>query len=156
MYLAATELSLLLPAGPSIGASTAPLTLGETGSIIAEIEAELDGAAAKAGYAVPVSSVATSAYAQMQLWTRLGAGAQVLGIIYPNLGRGGGGAMPLAQTYREAYEAALKMLRKGEIVLVGAGEDTSGAGRELPRSYSTSNPAATVGVEPQIDMDRVF
>jgi len=153
MYLAATELTLLLPAGPSIGASTMPLTLGETGSIIAEISAELDGAAAKAGYAVPVSSTATSAYAQLQHWTRLGAAAQVLGIIYPNLG-GPGGQVTLAKTYQDAYQAALTMLRKGEVSLVGAAGDTSGAGRELPRSYSTSNPAATVGVLPTIDMDR--
>jgi len=153
MYLAASELALLLPAGPSLGASTMPLTLGETGSVIAEISAELDGAAAKAGYAVPISSTATSAFAQLQHWCRLGAGAQVLGIIYPNLG-GPGGQLTLASTYRAAYEQALKMLRKGEVVLVGAGTDTSGEGRELPRSYSTSNPVATVGVLPTIDMDR--
>lgn len=155
MYLAATELSLLLPAGPSIGASTMPLTLGETGSVIAEISAELNGAAAKAGYAVPISSTATAAWAQMQHWTRMGAGAQVLGIIFPNLG-GPGGQTTLAKTYREAYDAALKMLRKGEVVLVGAAEDATGQGRELPRSYSTSNPAATVGVAPAIDMDSIF
>lgn len=152
-YLAATELTLLLPAGPSIGASTKPLTLGETGSIIAEISAELDGAAAKSGYAVPIPSSVEQAWGQMQHWTRMGAGAQVLGIIFPNLG-GPGGQATLAKTYREAYDAALKMLRKGEVVLVGAPEDTTGEGRELPRSYSTSNPMATVGVEPTIDMDR--
>jgi len=155
MYLAATELTLLLPAGPSIGTNTAPLTLGETGSIIAEISAELDGAAAKAGYAVPVSSTATSAFAQMQHWCRLGAGAQVLGIIYPNLG-GPGGQVTLAKTYQDAYQAALAMLRKGDVILVGAAEDATGEGREFPRSYSTSNPAATVGVLPTIDMDRIW
>lgn len=153
MYLAASELTGQLPAGPSIGASTMPLRLDETATIIAEIAAELNGAAAKAGYAVPISSTATAAFAQMQLWTRYGAGAQVLSIFFPNLG-GPGGQTTLAKTYREAYDAALKMLRKGEVVLIGASEDTSGAGRELPRSYSTSNPTATVGVEPTIDMDR--
>jgi len=153
LYLQASELTLLLPAGPSIGANTAPLTLGETGSIIAEISAELDGAAAKAGYVVPVSSAATSAFAQMQHWCRLGAGAQVLGIIYPNLG-GPGGQVTLASSYQAAYQAALAMLRKGDVLLVGAPEDTTGAGREFPRSYSTSNPTATVGVSPTIDMDR--
>lgn len=155
MYLTATELVVLLPAGPSIGASTRPVNSGETGTIIAEISAELDGAAAKAGYAVPISSTATVAFAQMQHWARMGAGANVLEIIFPNLG-GPGGAVNIAATYRKAYEDALQRLRKGEITLIGAAEDTSGEGRELPRSYSTSNPFATVGVEPTIDMDRVW
>lgn len=155
MYLAATELTALLPGGPTIGASTRPLMLGEVGSVIAQISGELDGAAAKAGYAVPISSTATVAFAQMQHWTHMGAGAQVLAIIFPNMG-GPGGRAAIADVYRKAYEDALKALRKGETALVGAAEDTAGGARELPRSYSESNPAATVGVIPTIDMDRVF
>lgn len=155
MYLTAAELVHLLPAGPTIGDSTRPLTIGEVGTIIYEISAELDGAAAIAGYTVPVTPTTAPGWAQMQHWTRLGAGAQVLGIIYPNLG-GPGGQSSLAKTYQDAYAAALRALRKSEIVLVGAAEDTTGEGRELPRSYSTSNPTATVGVTPTIDMDSEF
>jgi hypothetical protein len=155
VYLTATELIVLLPAGPSIGASTRPVNVGETGSVIAEIEAELDGAAAKAGYAVPISTSATVAFAQMQHWARMGAGAAVLDIIFPSIS-GPGGGVTVADHYRQAYQDALRALRRGETVLIGAAEDPSGAGRELPRSYSTSHPGATVGVEAQIDIDRVW
>lgn len=152
-YLNATELSSMLPLGATIGTNTTPLTLAEVGSVIFEVSAELDAAAAAAGYAVPILSPASSgptyAYAQMQRWAREGAGAFVLFTLY-------GGENALAKDYRAAYQATLKLLRKGELPLIGAGADAGGEGRELPRSYSTSNPTATVGVEPHLDMDAVF
>lgn len=155
MYIGASELSLILPANVSIGTNTQPLTLGEVASVIVEVSAELDSAAAAAGYAVPVSTAATSAYAQMQRWCKQGAGAAVLGIIFPNLG-GPGARSSLADDYRTAYRDALKALRKGEMPLIGASPGAAGEGRELPRSYSTSNPTATAGVLPTLDLDSVF
>lgn len=152
-YIGATELTLVLPAGISIGTNTSPLTLGEVASVIVEISAELDAAAAARGYVVPVGTSATSAYAQMQRWAKLGAGAQILGVLFPNLPGQTGGRTTLASEYRQSYQDALKALRKGDIPLVGATEDATSTVRELPRSYSSSNPVATVGVEPTIDMD---
>lgn len=155
-YLNATELTLLLPQNIDIGASTLPLALGEITTMITEIEAELDSAAAVAGYAVPVSSSATSGFALMQKWTRDGAAARVLGVLFPGMG-GPGASGTLASEYRAAYQAALAALRKGEMALVGAAEDTTGTGvRELPRSYSTSNSGATTGILPHVTLDTVF
>ena len=151
-YVSATELTLILPPNVSIGTNTSPLALGEVGSMIAEISAELDAAAAGAGYGVPIPTGATMAWSQMQRYTKQGAAAQVLKTIFPNLG-GPGGKANLADDYWAAYQAALKAIRKGEIVFVGAGADAGGGGRELPRSYSTSNSGATAGVPPTFDMD---
>lgn len=36
-YIGAEELTLILPAGVSIGTNTSPFTLGEVGSVITEI-----------------------------------------------------------------------------------------------------------------------
>lgn len=159
-YIGATELTLILPAGVSIGTNTSPFTVGEVASVIVEVSAELDAAAAAAGYAVPISPPASGGpsigYAQMQSITKKGVGAVVLRAIFPNLPGAPGGKTSLADTYAASYEAALKMIRKGELPIVGAGSSTGGDGRELPRSYSTSNPAATAGVLPTIDLDSVF
>lgn len=155
-YLVASELTTVLPAGVSIGTNTAPLTLGEVGSIIAEISAELDGAAAGAGYTVPVSSVATQAYTQMQSWTKQGAGARVLNIIFPNVSGGPGSRTTLAAEYAAAYRDALKALRRGEMPLVGADHDAGEGARELARSYATSETTATAGVDPVFNVDTVF
>lgn len=159
-YISATELTQFLPQNVNITPTSAPLTDVEVLTIIGEISAELDSAAAAAGYAVPLtppaSGGASSAFLQMQRWTKMGAGWQVLGIIFPSLPGAAGGGNSLASDYRDAYQAALLALRKGETPLVGAPTDESGGGRELPRSYSTSNPCATAGVVPQIEIDRVW
>lgn len=155
-YLNASELSLLLPQNIDIGASTAPLAYGEVTRLIWEVEAELDSAAAVAGYAIPVSSTATSAFTLMQKWTRDGAAARVMQILFPNMG-GPGGQTSLAADYRAAYQAALVSLRKGESVLPGAADDASGSVRALPRSYSTTaGSSATTGVAPHVTLDTTF
>ena len=154
-YITASELTVALPQNITITPTSLPLTQGEVGSLIAEVCAELDSAAAAAGYAVPIDPTATVAYAQMQRWTRQGAGAAVLGVLFPNMG-GPGGQTTLADQYRAAYQAALLALRKGDLPLVGAGEDTGSGGRELPRSFSTSNPGASTGIAPHVTLDTVY
>ena len=154
-YVSASELTVILPQNVIISGSSIPLTLGEVGTIIAQVSAELDGAAAQNGYLVPLpppaSGGATEGYALMQRWTQMGAAAQILGIIFPNIG-GPGSQNNLAAVYQQAYDDALKGLRGGWI-LPGAATDTTETNRELPRSFETSNSTATVGVLPHLDMD---
>ena len=140
MYISATEITLILPAHVSIGTNTDPVTIGEVASMIVEISADLDLTAAGAGYAVPITTSATTSYAAFQLATKQGVGARILGIIFPNLG-GDSDKTSLAAEYRNAYIAFKKMLASGAIVLPDAGRSTTG-GRALPRSFSTSYPGA--------------
>ncbi len=151
-YLGATELTLILPAAVSIGTDTTPLALGEVASIIAEVEARIDAAAAAAGYAVPVATGATMAIAQVKDLAKIGAAARVMGILAPNIGAPGG-KTTLASEYRSEFNATLTLIRKGELPLVGAGSDAGEGARELPRSYETSNPGGTYGgATPMISM----
>lgn len=143
----AAEISLVLPANVSIGTNTAPLTLGEVASMIVEVEAELNGAAAAAGYAVPISTAASYAYALMQRHTKNGVAAQALSVIFPNMG-GPGAKSTSASEYRKAYEDFVKTLRQGKIALVGAGADSSGGARELPRSFEVSENVSPSPVLP--------
>lgn len=137
-YLAATELSLRLPANVSIGTNTGPLNLGEVGSIIAEVGAQFDAFVAGAGYVVPVPTGA-SAYPMVQQIIRDGAGARVLRVLF----FGTGSAMlTTAEEWEQAYRDALRAIKDGDLALVGASEDSSEAVRMLPRSYSTSGDAA--------------
>lgn len=152
-YVGATELTLILPQNITIDASSTPLSLGEVATILSEVQAELDSAAAAAGYALPIATGATTAYAQMQRWTKLGGAAQVLGIIFPNMG-GPGSRVTLAADYAAAYRDALKALRSGMVPLIGATLDPSETVRELPRSYETSNTASVPVLV--VDMDSSF
>lgn len=158
-YVGASELVTFMPQNLTFTASSSPLTLGEVDVILGEISAELDAAAARGGYLVPLapaaSGGATEAYQVMQRWTKLGAGAQVMGIIFPNLG-GPGATNTLARDYLNAYNAALVGLAAGKIAIPGAPTDTGEISRELPRSWSTSNTGATVGVVPHFDTSTVF
>lgn len=135
-YIAATELTLILPANVSIGTNTAPLRLGEVASIIAEVESKFDSVAAAAGYAVPISSAA-AAFPMVQQVVKDGAGARVLKILFPR------GEMRTAEEWQAAYEAALKAIRAADIVLPGAAEEAGESNRLLPRSFSTSGLAAS-------------
>lgn len=133
----ATDLTNTFPAGVSIGTDTVPFTLAEVASVIFEVESELNAAAAQAGYAVPIATGATHAYALMQLKTRQGAAAHVLGVIFPAQG-GPGTRAPLVGEYRKAYEDFVKALREGKTPLIDAGSSGAGGSRELPRSFETS------------------
>lgn len=152
-YIGATELSLILPAHVSIGTNTDPLTLGEVGSIIAEVSGRLDGVAAAAGYSVPIASTATVAYAAVQGVVKDGVAARILSILFPNMGPGSKAG--LSTDYRAAYDDAIKAIRAGEFTLVGAGRDTGETSRALPRSYGTSNSsddAAQFAASPHVPM----
>lgn len=131
-YLSATELSLRLPANVSIGTNTSPLTLGEVGSIIAEVGAHFDSVVARAGYSVPVDSGA-SAYPYVQQIIRDGAGARVLRILF--WGNQGSAPMTTAEEWEQAYKDALAAITDGDIVLIGVGENASDDFVLLPRSY---------------------
>ena len=141
----------LIPPLPTVTGSSTPLNVGEVGTIIARVSGEIDSAAAQAGYAVPISTTATG-YLAIQSIAEYGAGWKVLRRFMPNQG-GPGGNIGLAGEYRDAYMTALAALRSGDLPIIGAALDTSGQGRELPRSYSTSNPGATAGVVPLVDLD---
>lgn len=154
-YLGASDLSLQLPAGVSIGTNTDPLTIGEIGSIIAEVSGEVEGYLSAAGYPVPiVSTVASVAFAQVQRIVRQGAAWSVLGVIFPNMG-GPSDKTSLASDYRDAYRAALKMIQDGKFALIGVAADSGETGRALPRSFTTSNPgadAAALAASPLVPM----
>jgi hypothetical protein len=107
-------------------------------SIIFEVEAELDGYAAAAGYSVPVSTAATYAFGTMQLQTKNGAGARVLGILFPNMG-GPGGKATLATDYQTAYMTFVRSLRDGKVALVGAGLSGGEEARALPRAGAAAS-----------------
>jgi hypothetical protein len=128
--------------------------------MIAEVQGELDAAAAAAGYAVPLappaSGGATIGYEQIVGYAKLGAACKVLRVMFPNLPGGPGGRTSVGVDYCSEYQAALKLIRDGKIPLVGAPADTSGGGRQLPRSYSVSNPGATSGVVSQTTVGKEF
>lgn len=140
MYYLGTvsELTQILPANVSISPTSRPLTDGEVASIIFEVEAELDGYAAAAGYSVPVSTAATYAFGTMQLQTKNGAGARVLGILFPNMG-GPGGKATLATDYQTAYMTFVRSLRDGKVALVGAGLSGGEEARALPRAGAAAS-----------------
>lgn len=157
MYLGATE--LIFPAHVSIGTNTSPMNLGGVGSIIYEVCAELDGAAAQAGYAVPVAPPAsggpTIGYGQMVGIAKKGVEARVLNFVFPNV-PGASKGSSIAADYRKDYQDALAAIRKGDLPIVGASNSTGGEGRQLPRSYSTTNSLATSGVCPQVTIGMDF
>lgn len=139
-YLSATELAVILPPGASVGASTMPINLGETATIIAQVGAEVDGYLSAAGFGIPISTTATTAYAQIQRIVTQGAAAQVLNSILSNMG--GQSKTTLASEYADSYRNALKMIADKKLALPGVSPDTGETGRALPRSFQTSNPGA--------------
>lgn len=146
-YLNATDLTLILPAGVSIGTNTIPLTLDEVATIISKFEAEADGYAAAAGYAVPVATGATYGFGIMRQAIENGAAAFVLGVLFPTMG-GPGDKTSLAVTYRNAYNDFKRDIAKGNLTLVGASPGADGGGRALPRTGSTASSRVPIDWEP--------
>lgn len=144
-YLAATEITGFLPAAyaSAVGASTVPLNLGEVGQLSVQVGALFNGAALAAGYAVPISSAYPMAFDQARLIVREGVLCRVMRQLAPN--RDDAANSKAADPYCAAYNDAMKLLREGKLPLVGAPEDTSGEGRELPRSFETSYPGDPIG-----------
>jgi hypothetical protein len=145
-YVGATELSLILPAGVSIGTNTNPITLGEVATMLAEVSAGIDVAAAGKGYDVPIATGATIAYAAIQQAVKQGAGARILTTLFPNMG-GPGGKTTIADEYKAAYDAFIKGLKDGSVALPGASMSST-TGRALPRSRSTSGEPTGYSASP--------
>lgn len=158
MYFGATE--LIFPAHVSIGTNTSPINLGAVASMIVEVEGELDAALAAAGYSVPIippaSGGPTIGYGQVVGYAKKGVAARVLETVFPNLPGGPGSKTSIVADYRADYQAALDAIRKGELPIVGASINTGEDSRLLPRSYSTSNTAATSGVVAQAQVGMEF
>lgn len=134
-YIGTDDLLAALPAGFTVTGSSVPQNLADVASTIFRFEGEVDGFVAAAGYAVPVSTTATYAYATLQQAVTNGAAAWVLGILYPTLG-GPADKTSLSSTYRQAYLDFQKAISSGKLSLVGASPagDAAGSGRVLPQS----------------------
>lgn len=152
-YLSATDWVQSLPGIPTITGTSIPLNMSEVATVIARTSAEIDSAAAQAGYTVPIASCL--GLSEIEQICEYGAGWKVLRTFFPNVG-GPGGSISLASEYRTAYRDAIRALRTGEMPIIGAAKDTSEVGRNLPRSFATSDPIATAGVVPHFDMDQEF
>lgn len=119
---------LVFPAGVSVGTNTAPYTLNGVGSVIAQIGAEVDGLAAAAGYEVPISTVATIAYAIVQRAVTNGVYGIVMDTLFDNMT---GGAPARTSSYSAAYAQFKKDLKSGDLDLVGAAKAGTDQGRVL-------------------------
>jgi hypothetical protein len=141
MYVSATDITL--PAGVRVSTNSSPLTLGQVGSICYEVSAELDAAAAAAGYNVPVLSPAsagpTGAYAQLVGYAKSGVGCKVLRLYFPNV-TGTQDRSSLASDYCKEYRDALAGIRDGSLPLVGAGSSPGETGRLLPKGSGNASP----------------
>lgn len=157
-YLSATgvELNGMLPERLQVTPTSTP-DFTSAQAFINGISAELDSAAAHAGYVTPISSTASYAYGLMQNFVGYGAAWRVLSVMMPNQG-GPKDKVELSSVYRDAFLRALAGLEDGSISLIGAPEEGGGTnqGRLLPRSYYTSNPGASTGIIPQVSIDQVF
>lgn len=131
-YIDASALTGFMPKRFEITASSVPdLAIAQVWCDL--IGAELNAAALKGGWEVPVATGATVAYGIMALYNQYGAGWHVL---EQRLGYGGtDGQSDRAVEYRKAYQAALKGLELGTIQLPGAAQADSSE-RVLPLSNS--------------------
>lgn len=138
-YIAATELDL--PAGVTLTPTSSPFTLDAVASAIFEFESDVDGYAAAAGYAVPVSTAATYAFGSMRRAVRNGVTAFVLQTIFPNMG-GPADKTSTAAAYQAAYDNFRKALKDGSLALVGAAMADGGTGgaRAVPVTGRVSAP----------------
>lgn len=156
-YVGATEVTLVLPAPVTITGTSSPLTLGEVASAIQRFGARVNVAAAGAGYAVPISPSALDAYSMVQDAVIQGVAGWIMGIYGPNVPAGPGSQTTLAGQFTQAYRDFLEQLRDGDILLPDVGRDTDG--RQLPRSFETTNTAAAAsvgGASPLISVKQVF
>lgn len=154
-YVGATEVTVILPAPVSITGTSSPISLAEVASAIQRYGARVNVAAAGAGYAVPISPSALDAYGMVQDAVIKGVAGWVMGVYGPNVPAGPGST--LAGAYTAAFEVFLAQLRDGDLVLPDVGRDTEG--RQLPRSFETSNVAAAAsvgGASPMVSMKQVF
>lgn len=141
-YLNATE--LVFPAGVNLTGSSNPYTLAAAGSLIFEIEGEVDGYAAAAGYAVPIDPTATYAYATVRGAVKNGVMAAMLSTLFPTMG-GPGDRTTTAAMCRQAYADFKRGVAKGDLSLVDAAKASGEGGRTLPRAGGT--PSAAISLD---------
>lgn len=150
VYIAATEIADLLPRSqpsyPLVTATSNPVNFTKLDAIVLDIEAELNGAAAAGGYAVPINSSASYAFQQMHLFARYGAAAEALEAIFP--GSASNDKSFLGSEYRAAYQKALADLASGALTLPGAGISTGEDARLLPVWSGQPSPNITMDWQP--------
>lgn len=129
-YTDATQVTITLPRGITVTGSSVPISLTEVTDWITGVDAEINAAAAQAGYEVPIAATSSQSFSLLQMHSRERVQADILGVLSPGL--------PTAKQYRDAYDAFIRALRKGELPLVDAPSDTDGGARELPRSNVTT------------------
>lgn len=139
-YLNATELAF--PAGVHLTGSSVPYTIDAVGSVVFEIEGEVDGYAAAAGYTVPIATGATYAFAAVRGAVKNGVLANVLSTLFPSMG-GPADRTTTAAMCRKSYDDFKKALKDGSLSLVDAGKATGEGGRPLPRSGGVPSAALT-------------
>lgn len=135
MYWVATELAEMLPQAvigrPLIGPTSRPVSASQFERIIQLVSAEFDGAAAGAGYQVPIPSTASQAWDYARLVVGYGARWQVLEQITPG--------HKTADEMRSAYKAAIDQIREGRQPILQASEPGT-SGRALPRGGGIASP----------------
>ena len=136
-----TELTALLPQPVKgvdlVTATSMPVNLTKVDTYIGMVESEVNGAAAAAGYVVPISSAASGAFGYIQMVTSYGVRWQVLEQINPG--------SPTADEYKLAYRRALEEIREGKQPILSA---AGGTGRSLPRSGPTTEPRIVASWNP--------
>src|SRR5579859_4993356 len=128
LYCTLNDVALSYPV--PLTASSRPAT-GQVASLISAMSAELEAAAAYAGYAVPIATTATQAIAQLQEYTVRGVLWRALRITFPSLGGAADHEIGISE-YRDAYNTALTEIRDGQLPLIGAALDATDTDRLLP------------------------
>lgn len=155
-YLGATEITSRLPAPVQVTGSSVPISLSEVASWIQAVGAGVNAAAAAAGYALPVSPTGSpDAYAQLGEIVADGVTCKILRVLAPHV-TSSTRQVTVADSYCKAYEQAMKDLREGTLILPDAPQDTSGVGRELPRSWESSGEATLGGASPMMSTRTVW
>lgn len=143
-YWVASDLAQYLPqpvlGTPLIGATSNPVNLTKFARIISLVESEVEGAAAQAGYTVPVPTTATVAFEYVANVVSAGARWQALELVMPG--------NPTADEYKAAYHEALGAIRSGRQPLLSASRDLGEEARALPRYGGIASPAISASWAP--------
>jgi hypothetical protein len=119
---------------PLITATSNPVNLAKFADLIDLTEGAVHGAAAAAGYAIPIPSTATDAWEYIRGVVRDGAGYEALKMIP------GGGVS--AAEFRAAFNRAMDEIRSGKQPILSS-KDTGETGRGLPRGGGVATPVLT-------------
>jgi hypothetical protein len=141
-YAVATEITALLPQ-PVLGmqlvtGSSHPVNLLGVDRYLTLVESEFDAAAAGAGYSVPVSSSATSAFAYAQMVIGHGVMARVLDQINPG--------SKTAAAFEADFRQAIQDIRAGRQPLLASNE-AGETGRSFPQWGENLPPRVTASYD---------